>query len=481
MKNIKRFFCIIIVLITISGLVNINTYAASMSTSESGLSLIKGFEGCRLTAYKALSTETYYTIGYGHYGSDVYAGMTITQSQAEEMLRNDLKKYEGYVNTFLNKYGISVTQNQFDALVSFTYNLGNVWVSTPTFQLKTYLINGVSNYTNEQITMAFTNWRKSGGVDIPGLLTRREKEAEYFLGQGSRRIDETVDTSFQTPYECEPIADSGLITVYNVYGVAYSTNVRNIAHNDWCTIHEVYTSGYCKVTYPTSNGSHTEYAKASDFDIPKKMNINLHVWVGDTETGHCPTEYVYGNRYYICYELTDLNTGKKINEISDLNYTVTETLKKPDGSVFEYSYDNSDGNWISTVAMLDGRYEGNVSVTGDFSVDCGVSFNISHEHQYISKVVPSTFTEKGYTLHSCSICDDSYKDNYKEMKIKGDINGDFSVGVSDAVFLQKYLVKSKNISAEQFLAADINSDNKVNIFDMVILKRRILKGSLYDD
>lgn len=80
----------------------INVQTANRSTSKNGIELIKSFEGCRLTAYKAVSTEQYYTIGYGHYGSDVYAGMTITQSQAEDMLSNDLKKYEGYVNTFLN-------------------------------------------------------------------------------------------------------------------------------------------------------------------------------------------------------------------------------------------------------------------------------------------------------------------------------------------------------------------------------------------
>ena len=102
---------------------SINVEAANRSTSQNGIELIKSFEGCRLTAYKAVSTEQYYTIGYGHYGSDVYAGMTITQSQAEDMLKNDLKKYEGYVNTFLNNNGIDVNQNQFDALVSFTYNL----------------------------------------------------------------------------------------------------------------------------------------------------------------------------------------------------------------------------------------------------------------------------------------------------------------------------------------------------------------------
>ena len=76
---------------------------SNMGISQSGVDLIKQFEGCRLTAYKVTSSEKYYTIGYGHYGSDVYAGMTITQAQAESMLKSDLVRFEGYVNTFLNK------------------------------------------------------------------------------------------------------------------------------------------------------------------------------------------------------------------------------------------------------------------------------------------------------------------------------------------------------------------------------------------
>ena len=153
--------------------------AASLSTSQEGIDLLKRWEGCRLTAYKPYSTEAYYTIGYGHYGSDVYAGMTITQAQAEEMLKNDLKKYEGFVNNFLNKYGVNVTQNQFDALASFTYNLGDVWGRT--FDLKTILINGANNYPSEDIVAAFTEWCIAGGQVSQGLINRRKDEAALFL------------------------------------------------------------------------------------------------------------------------------------------------------------------------------------------------------------------------------------------------------------------------------------------------------------
>ena len=157
------------------------------SADDAGLELIKSFEGCRLHAYKALSTEQYYTIGWGHYGPDVTEGMQITQEEADALLVNDLKKYENYLNIFLDSNGVLVNQAQYDALLSFTYNLGNIWASSryPTFQLKTFLINGVQNYSDAEIRDAFTGWNRSGGKVIDGLTRRRNAEADLFLSDRS--------------------------------------------------------------------------------------------------------------------------------------------------------------------------------------------------------------------------------------------------------------------------------------------------------
>ena len=117
--------------------------SSNMNISQRGVDLIKEFEGFREDAYQALPTEKYLTIGYGHYGADVYKGMHITKEEGERLLKSDLTKYVGYVNTFLNTYNITVNQNQFDALTSFTYNVGNVWKNQD-FSLKRYLINGIN-------------------------------------------------------------------------------------------------------------------------------------------------------------------------------------------------------------------------------------------------------------------------------------------------------------------------------------------------
>ena len=139
-----------------------------MQISNNGIELIKRFEGCRLVAYKAVKTEEYYTIGYGHYGADVFKGMTISQSQAEEYLKKDLKKFEGYVNKYVTSF--KPNQNQFDSLVSFTYNCGLASLQKLT-----------KGRTAEQIAKHITSYVFSGGQKLEGLVKRRNAEKELFL------------------------------------------------------------------------------------------------------------------------------------------------------------------------------------------------------------------------------------------------------------------------------------------------------------
>lgn len=138
-----------------------------MKISQTGLNLIKSFEGCKLVAYKAVSTEKYYTIGYGHYGADVTKGMRITQTRADALLVSDLAKFEAKVNKYQEKYNFN--QNQFDALVSFAYNVGS--------------IDGLTNNgkrTIAQISAKFAAYNKSGGKVLAGLTKRRAAEKKLF-------------------------------------------------------------------------------------------------------------------------------------------------------------------------------------------------------------------------------------------------------------------------------------------------------------
>ena len=137
-----------------------------MRTAQAGIDLIKSFEGLRLKAYKPVSTEKYYTIGYGHYGADVKPDMVITADYAEALLRLDLDKFERAVNSYERNWN----QNQFDALVSFTFNCGIA-------NLKRL----VTNRTNAQIAQKIVLYNKAGGKVLKGLVRRRKAEQELFM------------------------------------------------------------------------------------------------------------------------------------------------------------------------------------------------------------------------------------------------------------------------------------------------------------
>lgn len=138
-----------------------------MNISSKGLNLIKKYEGCRLTAYKPVAAEKYWTIGYGHYGPDVHAGMKITQAQADAYLAQDVSKFVADVNCL----GREWNQNQFDALVSFTYNCG-----------KGSLVTLTNGRNAEQIAEHILLYNKgAGGVVLPGLVRRRKEERALFV------------------------------------------------------------------------------------------------------------------------------------------------------------------------------------------------------------------------------------------------------------------------------------------------------------
>ncbi|MCC3379886.1 glycoside hydrolase family protein [Paenibacillus farraposensis] len=169
--------------------------------SKAGLSLIKNFEGCRLAAYKPVPTETYWTIGWGHYGQDVKAGMTITQARADAMLVEDLAKYEAYVNNPSYVPVIAqLNQNQFDALVSFCYNCG-----------AGNLRSLCKGRTVVQIAASIGKYDKAGGRVLAGLTRRRAAElALYNKPDATKGEGEKMEKANVILYG-KPITDVKLI------------------------------------------------------------------------------------------------------------------------------------------------------------------------------------------------------------------------------------------------------------------------------
>ena len=145
-----------------------------MQTSDKGIALIKQFEGCKLTAYQ--DSVGVWTIGYGWTkpvdGKPIRAGMTIKQETAERLLKTGLVSYENDVSRLVK---VDLTQGQFDALVSFTYNLGSRSLSTSTL-LRKLNAGDYAGAADE-----FLRWNKAGGKVLNGLTRRREAERALFL------------------------------------------------------------------------------------------------------------------------------------------------------------------------------------------------------------------------------------------------------------------------------------------------------------
>ena len=144
-----------------------------MKTSTKGIALIKSAEGLRLKAYPDPGTGGLpWTIGYGS-TSGVTRNMVITEVQAEQMLAADLVRFERIVERLVR---VPLNQGQFDALVSFTYNVGEGNFTKSTLLRK--LNAGDSTSAAEQ----FSRWINAGGKVLPGLVKRRAAERALFLG-----------------------------------------------------------------------------------------------------------------------------------------------------------------------------------------------------------------------------------------------------------------------------------------------------------
>jgi lysozyme len=134
----------------------------NQKTNDAGLKMIESFEGLRLTAYQ--DSVGVWTIGYGH-TKRVKKGQTITQAQAEAFLKQDLAEAEAAVNG----RGLTLTDNQFAALVSFTFNLG-------AGGLAKLLKNGLAAVPDRILL-----FDHAGGKVVKGLTRRRAAERTLYL------------------------------------------------------------------------------------------------------------------------------------------------------------------------------------------------------------------------------------------------------------------------------------------------------------
>lgn len=172
-----------------------------MKLSETGLALIKEFEGCELIAYR--DAVNVLTIGYGHTGPDVTENLVISQERAEELLRQDVAIFEKGVEELVT---VPLTQFEFDALVSFSYNLGLGALQRSTL-LK--LLN--EGKPRSVVANEFPRWNQADGKVLQGLTRRRNAEKALFLfNPVARRVDPTIIAKQDTWLKRQPVQSSTL-------------------------------------------------------------------------------------------------------------------------------------------------------------------------------------------------------------------------------------------------------------------------------
>lgn len=227
-----------------------------MNISNRGLDLIKSFEGCSLTAYRCPSNK--WTIGWGH-TNGVHQGMVITQAQADQFLFEDVQRFVNAVNQYQSRFNFN--QNEYDALVSFTYNCGEGSLAA---------VMSCCN-TKKEIAEECKLYNKSSdGQILNGLVRRREEEYKLFMSESNNNTNNNDGYSYAEKGEyffntrvkirTAPNLDNASFTgiCYDAgESVEYHTVHRNKCGYNWIQYNRGNgTQGYCAITNLATGEKH---------------------------------------------------------------------------------------------------------------------------------------------------------------------------------------------------------------------------------
>ena len=286
----------------------------AMTVGQDGLSLIEDYEGLHTEKY---SSGGKWYIGYGtQIREDDYPD-GITQEEAEALLREKTAKFETALNEFFAKNGITPTQGQFDALLSFTYNLGTSWMAGTSDLVQ--IVRGDVEATRLETAQAFGEWCHSGGKALSNLAVRRLQEAALYL-------DGTTDAAQ---------SEFAYLIIEREDGVTYETDFR------------VYERGTAYGSFPTMeklgctlNGLSTSYGKTITAD--------------STVTGNVTAKASWKQNQYIGDRFSDLSA-------SHWSYNYVMDLKKsgvisgnPDGT-FEPNRAITTGEALKLILLAAGH------------------------------------------------------------------------------------------------------------------------------
>ena len=326
----KRVTSLLLAIVLMTGLllgaVPSVSAASKMTVSDDLVSVVKKFEGFHAEPYWDYQQ---WTVGYGtKCPADMleeYKENGITKEAAEVLLRNTLAKFENKVNKFIDTHSLNLNQNQFDALVCFTYNCGAGWMSETSGTMYNAIVKGK---TGSELIRAFTLWCSAGGQILAGLVRRRLCEANMYLNEAySTKAPENFGYVY---YDANGGSVSYRIQGYNADETpapAYKPTKSGADFLGWYTA----KTGGKKVTKLTSSHfGDTLYARWDEPEIP--------------------AETVPENAVKVVVTGTEVN----LRSGPGTNYDKVGTVKKGDELVItetaegtNYLWGNTEGKWIA--------------------------------------------------------------------------------------------------------------------------------------
>ncbi len=232
-------------------------------------------------------------------------------------------------------------------------------------------------------------------------------------------------------------------TLYHPDGSTAVTQNYGKSDNNWIAVRADNDGTYKGVVKVTGD---FEGDSTVNFEITQNVNPGIKVWFSDSKMGNRKTSGTKGNTYYLCYEILDLNTNKRLNELSPGNYMVTETISKSNGSsVFTYTYDQSDYNWIRSPLDGIGTYKGTVQTTvNGKKIEESVEINISEPV------------------------------NIRQDLYYGDLDGDGKVTATDLAVINQAANGRITLTADEEKRADLNGDGNVDEADVELIQQFIV-------
>lgn len=499
-----------------SGLPSQAATSADMTISQNGIDFIKEREG--------FSAKCYYdgaqsSIGYGtKCGTKAHASglHSITRADAETAMRNEINR--SYIpNVRRQTSGIEMNQNQFDALVSFTYNTGGGTSMIKNSPLVKYLRGEMSQ---AEATSAFQNYvvtnSATGKVDS-GLQKRRRLEAELFFSgvnpdpnpptnlsitsnDGKYKVGDTVTFTFSCSNATEmyiPIDVNGERKYFidvsgrssytcsfdtpGVYGYfLYAKNAAGEASTvlDYKQF-RVDSSVPANLTISTDKNSYAVGEQitfsfscdnavrvAIPVDYNGKRTDFIDVTGKNTYTCSFDKAGIYGYFLYAenaCGESTTEYIEFTVQDNPPSNLSIsTDKSYYVIGETITFSFTSQNATRLAIPIDYNGKRVDFIDVTGKDTYTC--SFDKAGTY--------------GYFLYAENACGESSTVlDYKQIQvydtIPGDLNSDNTLTTADAVFLQNYLLNAATLTADQQQAADLNADGVVNALDLALLRQKL--------